>query len=213
MSSLKNQEISHIMEVNNYKLRDTRQRLLPISAFHFLLLIFLLLSYTPADCMEITGPEVKVQDNDIYVTTSLSLEENYLREISNGIKKEFRFYIDIFKVWKIWPDEFVLSKSFSRTMKSDPVKMEYYATSSDGSTSIQKRFKSFESMARWALSINNLKVANMRDLDPGVYFVRVTVESKVRKLPPVLGYFMIFLPENEFKITKDSQYISIGTAK
>ena len=163
--------------------------------------------------MEITGPEVKVQDNDIYVTTSLSLEENYLREISNGINKEFRFYIDIFKVWKIWPDEFVLSKSFTRTMKSDPVKMEYIATSSDGSTSIQKRFKSFESMTRWALSINNLKVANMRELDPGVYFVRVTVESKVRKLPPVIGYFMIFLPENEFKITKDSQYISVGTAK
>jgi hypothetical protein len=163
--------------------------------------------------MEITGPEVKVQDKDIYVTTSLSLEENYLQEINNGIKKEFRFYIDIFKVWKIWPDEFVLSKSFTRTMKTDPVKMEYTATSSDGSTSIQKRFKSFESMARWALVINNLKVANMRELDPGVYFVRVTVESKVRKLPPVIGYFMIFLPENEFKITKDSQYISVGTAK
>ncbi len=201
------------MKANNYKLKDIRQRLLPLSAFHFFLLIFLLLSYTPADCMEITGPEVKVQDKDIYVTTSLSLEENYLREINNGIKKEFRFYIDIFKVWKIWPDEFVLSKSFTRTMKSDPVTMEYIATSSDGSTLIQKRFKSFESMTRWALSINNLKVANMRDLDPGVYFVRVTVESKVRKLPPVIGYFMIFLPENEFKITKDSQYISVGTAK
>lgn len=213
MSSLKNQEITHTMKANNYKLKNIRQRLLPISAVHLFLLIFLLLSYTPADCMEITGPEVKVQDNDIYVTTSLSLEENYLREISNGIKKEFRFYIDIFKVWKIWPDEFVLSKSFTRTMKSDPVKIEYIATSSDGSTSIQKRFKSFESMARWALGINNLKVANMRELDPGVYFVRVTVESKVRKLPPVIGYFMIFLPENEFKITKDSQYISVGTAK
>jgi hypothetical protein len=50
-------------------------------------------------------------------------------------------------------------------------------------------------------------------MEPGTYFVRVSAESKIRKLPPVIGYFMIFLPENEFKITKDSSFITIGPGK
>jgi hypothetical protein len=68
-------------------------------------------------------------------------------------------------------------------------------------------------MIQWALSINDLRLANMRELEPGAYFVRVTVESKIRKLPPVIGYFMIFLPENDFKIKKDSPLISVGKAR
>ncbi len=159
------------------------------------------------------GPEVKLHDGEIYVTTSLSLDENHLQELSNGITKELRFYIDLFRVWKVWPDEFVVGKFFIRTLKSDPVKMEYAATSSDGSTLIHKRFKTLESMVKWALSVNDLKLANTRDLEPGEYFVRVTAESKIRKLPPVIGYFMIFLPENEFKIKKDSPFINVGAAK
>ena len=170
-------------------------------------------SYSLAAAEQITGPEVKLYGGEIYVTASLSLDEKHLQELSNGVTKELKFYIDLFRVWKVWPDEFVLGKFFIRTLKADPVKMEYTATSSDGSTLIHKRFKTFGSMVKWALSVNDLKLADTRELEPGVYFVRVTVESKIRKLPPVIGYFMIFLPENEFKIDKDSAFINIGEAK
>jgi hypothetical protein len=195
------------------KLMVQKKSLLKISIFHFTLLAFLLSSYSLSSAEQITGPEVKLHDHNIYVTTSLSLDENHLQELSNGITKELRFYIDLFRVWEMWPDEFVLGKFFVRTLKSDPVKMEYTATSSDGSTLIQKRFKTFGSMLKWALSVDNMKLADTRELEPGKYFVRVTIESKIRKLPPVIGYFMIFLPENEFKIKKDSPFINIGVAK
>ncbi|MEW6163006.1 MAG: DUF4390 domain-containing protein [Nitrospirota bacterium] len=183
--------------------------------FHYLLLLafYLLLFYSISSGAEIVGPEVTLQNNEIYVTTFLSLEEKYLQELRNGIAKEFRFYIDLFRVWKTWPDEFVLGKSFIRTLKCDPVKSELIATSYDGSTIIERRFKSFESMTKWALSINELKLTNIRELEPGIHFVRVTVESKIRKLPPVIGYFIIFLSESEFKISKDSPYFSIGAVK
>jgi hypothetical protein len=181
--------------------------------FNFTLLAFLLSSYSLSAAEQIAGPDLKLHDGDIYVTTSLSLDENHLQELSNGITKELKFYIDLFRVWEMWPDEFVLGKFFIRTLKSDPVKMEYTATSSDGSTLIQKRFKTFGSMVKWALSVDNLKLADTKELEPGKYFVRVTVESKIRKLPPVIGYFMIFLPENEFKIKKDSAFINIKAAK
>jgi hypothetical protein len=178
---------------------------------HFMIIIcFLLCAVSSSVAAEITGPEVNMQGNEIHATASLLLDDKYLQEIRSGIKKELRFYIDIFRVWNLWPDEFVSSKSFIRTLRSDPVKTEFIATSTDGNTQIKKRFKSLESMLKWALSFDDLKLANVRDLEPGTYFVRVTVESKIRQLPPVIGYFMIFLPENEFKIRKDSLFFSLG---
>ncbi|MBE0425304.1 MAG: DUF4390 domain-containing protein [Nitrospirae bacterium] len=162
---------------------------------------------------EIKGPEIKLQNNVIYVTTALLLDEKHVQEIKNGIEKEFRFYIGIFRSWGFWPDEFVFGKSYIRTLKCDPVKTEYIATSNDGSRIIEKRFKAFESMVNWVVSIEDLKLMNTQELEPGTYYVRVTVESKIRKLPPVIGYFLIFLPENEFKIKKNSSTFNIGPKK
>jgi hypothetical protein len=157
----------------------------------------------------IIGPEVKLTNNDIYVTFSLGLEDKNLQEIKRGIDKELRLYINLFKVWKIWPDEFVLGKTYTRTLKADPIKKEYVSTSSDGSTLTERRFKSFESMINWALSVKDLKLTSTREIDPGEYFIQITTESKIRKLPPVIGYFFIFLSENEFKVTKNSGIFSI----
>lgn len=169
--------------------------------------------YSWAGTAEIIGPEVKFQDNQIYVNATLALNEKSLQELRNGVTKDLRFNVDLFRVWNMWPDEYVGGKLFVRTLKSDPVTLQYKATSNDGTTLTQKKFKSFESMLQWALFINDVKLANIRDLEPGNYFVRVTVQSKIRKLPPVIGYFMIFLPENEFEIRKDSSYFPIGMQK
>ena len=93
---------------------------------------------------------------------------------------------------------------YIKTLKADPIKKEYVSTSSDGSTLVEKRFKSFESMISGSLLVGDMKLTNTREIDPGEYFIRVTIESRIRKLPPVIGYFFIFLPENEFRIVKDS---------
>jgi hypothetical protein len=180
----------------------------------FYYLIFLVFSLVPftslASGAEIQGPEVALQGNEIYVTTSLSLDEKYIQELRNGIEKEFRFYIDLFRVWSMWPDEFILGETITRNLKCDPVKGEFIATSFDGNTLIEKRFKSFESMTKWALGIDNLKLTNIRELEPGIHFVRITVESKIRNFPPVIGQLFIFLSENEFVVKKDSSYFRIG---
>jgi len=87
------------------------------------------------------------------------------------------------------------------------------STSLDGNTLIEKRFKSFESMISWALSVRDMKLTNIREIDPGQYFVRVTIESKIRKLPPVIGYLFIFLSENEFRLVKNSGLFVIEGAR
>lgn len=205
--------INNNFKTNSYKLKVRHKIVSKVFTVGFSLLIFLLLSYMGASAAEIAGPEVKIQDNEIHVTTALSLDEKSLLELRGGMTKEFKFYVDLFRVWKMWPDEFVLDKFFIRTLKSDPVKKEYLATSSDGNTLVQKRFKSLESMLQWALRINDLRLANMRELEAGIYYIRVTVESKIRQKPPVIGYFLIFLPENEFKISKNSSVISAGRVR
>lgn len=179
-----------------------------------LLISLLLFGFThDTNKTEIIGPEIKYHNNEIIVKTTLSLEEKYIQEIKNGIKKEFIFYIDIYRVWNIWPDEFITGKTITRTLKYDLIKNDFLASSNDGNTIIKKRFKSLESMLDWALSIEDLKLAELNELDKGTYYVRVTVESKIRKLPPVIGYFMVFISETEFKLKKNSNNFFIGHSK
>lgn len=179
-----------------------------------LLILFLVIVLLPAlsEAQTIAGPEIRFEYRDLYVTFSLSLDERRIDEIRKGIEKELSINIDLFRVWRAWPDEFVLGKSLVRILKADPIKKEYVASSNDGSVMLVRRFKSADSMLDWTLSVKDLKLTNVRELDPGQYFVRVTVASKVRKLPPVIGYLFLFVSENEFKVTRDSMFFPIGTA-
>lgn len=175
-----------------------------------ILIISIALFYPLAsESQTLSGPEVKRSNNDLLVSFSLSLDEKSLDAMKGGVDKELKFYVDLFRIWKIWPDEFVLGKAYVKTLKVDPIKKEYVATSGDGSLLIEKRFKSFESMMAWVVVFRDLKLTNIRELEPGNYFVRVTVESKIRNLPPVIGYLLIFVSENEFRIMKDSTVFTI----
>lgn len=158
---------------------------------------------------EVSGPEVKITDGDIMVSAGIVLDEKGIEELRNGLSKELTLYIDLFKVWALWPDEFIAGKKVVITLTSDPVRGEYMATSFDGAIMIKRRFKDFDSMLRWALNVRDLKVANIRELEDSEYFIRVTAESRLRKLPPVIGYLLFFVPEKEFKIVKDSPKFSV----
>lgn len=176
-------------------------------------LVFLLFLPSSSECAEITKLDITIEGDTVNVETALSLDEKYIDEIRNGIKKELRFYIDIFKMWNVWPDEFITGKIYVRTLHFDPVKTEYISTLSDGDTIIVKRFSSFESMLKWALRIQNYELSLPKDLEPGAYFVRVIVESKIRQLPPVISDLLIFIPKSEFKIERDSSIFYIGNVK
>jgi Domain of unknown function (DUF4390) len=164
--------------------------------------------------VEIVGPEVRVGHDEIVVDTGLSLDEKILSELKSGLGKEITFYIDLFKVWKGWPDEFMLGKKFVQTLKGDSIKGEYVATSFDGETYIKKRFMSFASMLSWTLNKKDIRLVNhIRELEPSDYFVKVTVESRLRKLPPVIGYLLFFVPEKDFTVSKNSPAFTIEGEK
>jgi len=161
----------------------------------------------------ISGPEARVVNNELVVTTGVALDEKNLADLKNGISKEITFHTDLFRVWKTWPNEFIAGKKIVKTLKADPIKKEFVATSLDGFTLIEKRFKSFDSMISWTMNIKDLKLVNVRELQPSEYFVRVTVESRFRNLPPVIGYLLFFVPEKDFSVVRDSTPLSIGNEK
>ena len=200
-------KISHRMDVTGSWKQDMKFKIWLCVFCSFFCLLFLPSS---SECVEITTLDVTVEKNIIHVSTAVSLDKKYLADLRNGIEKEVRFYVDMFKMWNVWPDEFITGKFSVRTIHYDPVKTEYIATSNDGHKLIEKRFTSFESMVQWALSIHELKIVIPQDLEPGAYFIRVIVSSKIRELPPVLKDILIFIPENEFKIKKDSPVFYIG---
>jgi hypothetical protein len=162
---------------------------------------------------DIIGPETRLVNSEIVVKTGLLMDERSLNDLKSGISKEITFHIDLFRVWKVWPDEFIAGKTIIRTLRGDPVKKEFTATSFDGATLIEKRFKTFDSMLDWSLNIRDLKLGNARELEPSDYFVKITVVSRLRKLPPVIGYLLFFVPEDEFKVTKDSPGIAVRHEK
>jgi len=174
-----------------------------------LAIIFLVLIPPQVEGHTVTGPDVRLVNNELLVSFSLVLDDKAVQELQGGMDKEFRLYADLFRVWRNWSDEFVLGKYFTRTLKSDPIKKEYVARSFDGQTIIEKRFRSFESMIGSALVVKDLKLTNTKELEPGQYFVRVTVESKLSKLPAFIGHLLIFVQDNEFRIRKDSGVLQL----
>lgn len=160
---------------------------------------------------EVPAITVKLIKNEIYVTTSVTLDQKTIDDMNEGMSKEFVFYIDLFRMWDMWPDEFVTGKKIIKTLKPNPIKREYIAENIDGNVYIEKRFRDLNSMIAWAMNFNDLKLTNTRELEPGRYFAKITVDSYIRKLPPVIGYMLFFVPEKEFNISKNSLPFSLNT--
>ena len=178
----------------------------------FSILVLLIAVFCPraSESQTVTVPEVKLVNNDLFVSFSLSLQDKSLEAIRGGVDKELKFYVDLFKMWKVWPDEFVIGKKLVRVLKSDPIKREYVATNLEGNLFLEKRFKDAESMIAWAMNITDIKLVNVREFEPGTYFIKVTVESHMRKLPPVIGHLLFFVAEKEFSVSKNSDQFPVN---
>jgi len=164
----------------------------------------------PSFAAEISAVNVKIHDNDIYVTASVNLSSKIMDDLQKGLSKEFVFFIDLFRVWRIWPNEFVTGKRLTKILTSNPIKLEYTAVRIEGNIHTKKRFRGLNFMVEWATNLQDLKLTNIKELESGTYFVRITAESRIRRLPPVIGFFLFFVPENEFSISRDSPTFEIN---
>jgi len=158
---------------------------------------------------EITPIEIKQINGELFVTVALQADQKLIDDLGNGLSKELVFYIDLFRHWKVWPDEFVLGKKIVRSLHSDPIKREYIGSSTEGNIRTIRRFKDVDSMIAWGVSIRDLKLTNVKALEPDEYYIKVTSESNLKKLPPVIGYLLFFTPSKEFSVSKESPLFRI----
>jgi hypothetical protein len=178
----------------------------------FLFLFVILAVICPATSVfssEIATVSVTQANSEIFVTTALQPDQKFIDDLNNGLSKELVFYIDLFRHWKLWPDEFVLGQKIVRVLQIDPIKREYVGSSIEGNVKTIRRFKDLDSMIVWAININDLKLTNVKVLEPDDHYVKVTVESSLKKLPAVVGYLLFFVPSKEFSISRDSSAFKI----
>ncbi len=177
-----------------------------------IILLFILFSFVSQAVadeqgLKISDLNIKTKGASISVSFELKVTDAYSQAIRHGLTKEFNVYVDIFRHWDIWPDEFIKGKKYVRTLSIDPIKKEYVGGSFDGEVYLYKRFKGYESLLKWFLRFDNALQESMEGLDPGKYYVKVTVESKKSGLSSLISNILFLLPVRELKIEKSSSFL------
>ncbi len=159
---------------------------------------------------ELLLPEISIRGNEIIVYTGLSDIEEIETTIKSGVEKEIVFTIELFKVWNYWPDEFVVSRKIRRIIKFDNLREHYLATVFNENIPIERTFRDFSVMKKIIFKVDGVSLVKVKELDPGSYYVRVVAESKSRELPSVIGLLMLFIPEVEMSLARESYRFDIG---
>jgi len=183
--------------------------------FVFLLTLCLVLtsSFATAATPKISGPDMEIKNNNIIVNIGITDVKKLETTIKSGVEKEIVFTLELFRVWRFWPDEFVVSKKIRKVVKYDNLREQYRASSHDGTSRIEKHFTDYNTMSAWILNANAISIANVRELEHGSYYIRAIVESKSREHSPVIGFLMYLIPEVEMSMAKESQPFIIGRNK
>ncbi|MBI5665929.1 MAG: DUF4390 domain-containing protein [Nitrospirae bacterium] len=179
-----------------------------------ILLAFIIPAWTasPADAIapQIVGPETKVIDNNIIVNLHIDHVTELASPITSGVEKEITFTIELLRAWKFWPDEFIVSKKISKIIKYDNLREQYRALSYDGITRAEKYFSDYNAVKDWIFAVNNVNLANVKELELSTYYIRIVVESKSLEQLPVIGFLIHFIPEVEMSLAKESSPFIIG---
>ena len=181
----------------------------------FLLALCSMLTASPAAAVtpSIVGPAPRIIDNNIVVDLSIANATELEKTIISGTEKNIVFTIELLRVWRFWPDEFIVSKRIVKKIKYDNLREQYRASSYDGVTRIENKFKDYNSMKDWIFTVNAVNLANIRELEPSNYYIRVIVESKSLEHLPVIGFLMHFIPETEMSLAKESRPFIIEEVK
>jgi len=158
----------------------------------------------------IVGPEMEIINNNIIVKTSIADTTSLEQAIQSGVRKEIIFTAELIRVWNFWPDEFVVSKKIRNIVKYDNLRDQYWVSFRDGTTRTDRKFNDFSSLKDRIFTADAVNIANIRELEPGIYYIRIIIESKSREQLPLIGFLMHLLPEVEMSLAKESQTFTVG---
>jgi len=174
-----------------------------------MLLAITALEPASACAADIKNVDIAIRNHDLFVTTGVLYDDDFLNDMKQGLSKELVFAFELYSIRQFFPDEYVLGKKITVSLKNDPIKREFVARIMNGTATTEKRFKDTESMTAWALLSRTVKVVNLKELDPATYYVKVSFESRIRKLPPVIKILLFFIPETEFSVWRYSETFTL----
>jgi hypothetical protein len=175
----------------------------------FLVLLLLLPAPCRASSPEIVG-KMDIVNNNVMVNLFIQNLDELEYLMRSGIEKEVIFTVELLRVWKFWPDEFVVSKKIVKAIKYDNLRDHYSLSLSDGVTRKKMTLKDYDAVKKWMFVVSNVNLANIRELVPSEYYVRIIVESRSLEQLPFLGVLTHLLPEVEMSLAKESQPFTIG---
>lgn len=172
--------------------------------------IFLLLVLFPnhALCLEDINLSVRNKPSRLEVEVQIIPSSSFLNEYKEGLNKNLFILVDLYRRWSIIPDEFIWGVQIKREFFSNPIKEEFIVKSQEGQTVVEKRFKSWQEAIDWGLKLAAISI-DTQNLEKGKYYIRVTVESNIKKIPTILEHFLFFIPKHEKKIQKESEILRL----
>lgn len=170
-----------------------------------ILSIFIFPPRAGAASPKIIGPGMEVVSNDIILSSGITNVKEIETLIKSGVSKEIVFTIELLRSMRFWPDKFVVSKKITRVIRYDNLREQYWISSSEGSDLVEKSYRVYDSIKSWIFSVSNINLANMKELDPGQYYIRVIIETRSREHPPLIGFLMHLIPEVEMRLVKESE--------
>jgi hypothetical protein len=173
-------------------------------------ILFLIVNVSSSFAAQIPTLDVIHNEQDLRVSVIMEPDDKFVKEIGEGISKSITIYMDLFRIWKLWPDEFVSGKKIVRTLQADPIKREYTGLSTEGTIQREKRFKDLSGMIDWALTVKDYSLVSLNNLETGIYYVKITIELKTLKQPSVISYLLFFVPEKDLVVTKKSPRFEIN---
>lgn len=175
----------------------------PLSLPVFFLLTLLLvqriglLPAAAAGRERIRNVSAEIIDEQIVVSAELvaGFNNDIVRDIQNGIPKDFYYYLLLKRKQKNWFDEELLSKTIRYTVKYDTLKKQYRVTQIEGEKTTESIFSDFEGMKQKVSRVEGVKIAPIQFLKSRYrYYVSVKSQMKAAKLPFYGDYLLFFIP-------------------
>ena len=177
-------------------------------------LLFLLSPPAEAGATTIQGLHIKadgkVDGGSVLVSARLAISGPMAKEIRAGVEKKIIFYVDLYRHWSSWPDEFIMGRKIERDLDCDTVRGEYMMVSRENGRTGATRYANCNDLINNALILKNIRLSHLNGLTHGRYYIRVTAESRLMNLPPLLGQMFFFIRSKEFSVRADSATVYLG---
>ncbi|MDC4205064.1 MAG: DUF4390 domain-containing protein [Candidatus Manganitrophus sp.] len=163
----------------------------------FLILLVVPEGLFAAGSERIRNVVTEVKNQEIVVTAELvdGFNREIIRDIHDGIPKDFYYYLLLKRKQKSWFDEEILAKTIRYTVKYDTLKKKYAVVQREGERTVENTVDDLDTMKRIVSKIDQVKLAPVSVLrSRNRYYVSVKSQMKAAKLPFYVDYFLFFIP-------------------